>query len=226
MNSLTSVRRHGQGSARSALPFVLLLLLAARTASAATAPSADPPELPHLDAGSRLLLVRPSTFDTISEAVGFPNTGGTLLLWGAGGTVTPGLLRAQVAAWTGGLSAVQGSKTTSWGMDLGALSLEQRYPVGQFTLTAGSSFEMGQLTGVLDDGGSLTRVLAQVYGFGINAGARWPAQTRMGFSARVGYLWLGGAGIWHGALAQNPVLGTSQFDLSGPDARLQAELSF
>ena len=68
------------------------------------------------------------------------------------------------------------------------------------------------------------QVQAQLFGLGAHVGARWPAETRMGFFVRAGYLWLGGSGVWHGPQAS--ALGTTQFDLGGPNATAQVELSF
>lgn len=221
---LTQVRRHLQGSAIFALPFVLLLGAAVPAQAASTTTSTI--EKPHLDAGMRLLVIRPAVFDDLAGSVGFPETGGNLLLWGAGGTLSPGLLRVQVSAYNGGLSARKASKSSAWDLNLGALTLEQRYPLGQFTVTAGFSFEMGELRGAFDDGASVNRVLAQLYGMGVNIGGRWPAQTPLGFFARAGYLWLGGSGEWKGPLAASKNLGSTSFDLGGPNLTVQVELSF
>jgi hypothetical protein len=206
------------------LALVLGLLFAA--AGAKAAPAVNQPRDPgHIDASARYLMVKPEALNGISKRLaGFPDTGGNFLLYGAGATVSPGMVRAQVAAWTGGLSAAQAGKSTRWDLNLGALTLEQKYPMGQYVLTAGSSFEMGEIHGALDDGSGINRVQAQLFGLGMNAGVRWPAETRLGFLLRAGYLWLGGVGLWHGP--QEAVLGNAQFDLNGANVTGQIELSF
>lgn len=222
MTLLTYVRRHGQGSAISALPFVLSLLLAAPASAASVTQVSEPG---HLDGGVRYIMARPDALNSISQRLpGYPDAGGNLLLYGAGGTLTPGMVRAQVSAWTGGVGAQQGSKSTRWDLNLGSLTLEQRYPMGAYMLTAGTSLEVGELRGALDDGAAINRVQAPLYGAGLNVGARWPAQTRLGFFTRAGYNWLSGGGEWRGPAAA--ALGTTQFDLGGPSLTAQLELAF
>lgn len=221
LSPLTQDKQKRKGSAKFALPFVLVTLLSAGLSAAAAGFTET--EDPHLDAGARVLFIKPVAFDTLASNLGYPTVGSPLLLWGGGATLAPGLLRVQMSGWAGGLSAVQGTRTSTWDLHLAAITLEQRYPLGQFLVTAGSSFELGELRGALDDGATLNRVQAPLWGAGVSVGGRWPAKTKLGFFARAGYLWLQGSGDWRGPLA--PTLGTGHFDLGGLNGTVQVELS-
>ena len=226
---LSKVKR---GSAALALPLLLCLGLAAGLAADNSAVQSYALEEGHIDAGLRYLDVKPATFDALSTALGMPNTGGTLLLYGGGATITPGKLRAQVSGWTGGLSASQGSRTTSWNLALASLNLEERYPSSSYELTAGTSLDYGQLTGGLDDysHAQVNRVDANLWGSSVTVGFRWPLQTKVGFFVRTAWQWLAGDGNWHGpgigiGPGYQPGLGGSHFDLGGPNVTAQIEMS-
>jgi hypothetical protein len=114
--------------------------------------------------------------------------------------------------------------STQWNLGLAELTAEQVYPSGQFLFTAGMRLDAGQLNGSFVGPGQETGIFAPVYGAGLEAGARWPAQTKLGFLLRAGYEYLAGSGTWHGTLA--PQLGSTLFELGGITGTLQAELSF
>lgn len=214
-----------RGGAALALP-LFLCLAGALGADSLNGVDTTVLETGHLDAGAMLLDVKPAVFDNLSADVGFPNTGGTLLLWGGGATLAPGKLRAQASGWSGGLSASEGSRMTTWTLDLVALNLEQRYTYSSYEITAGTSMEYGHLRGGLDDfsTGSLNRVEADLWGSSISAGFRWPLQTKVGFFVRTAWRWLQGDGTWHGG-AQATSLGSTHFDLGGPSVTAQIEMS-
>jgi len=222
---LTKVKR---GGAAMALPLLLCLGLGAaglRANVTSLAPAPLPTEDGHVDAGARLLDVNPSVFNGLSDRLGMPDTGGTLLLWGGGATIVPGKLRAQASGWSGGLSASQGTRQTTWDLDLAAFSLEERYPFTSYEITAGTSLEYGRLMGGMDDysAGNLNRVEANLWGTSVSAGFRWPTQTAVGFFVRTQWLWLQGDGTWHGSSASS--LGSTHFDLGGPSVTAQIEMS-
>ena len=221
---LSSVKR---GGAALALPLLLCLTVGPLGADTMNGVDTTLPETGHLDAGAMLLEVKPAVFDNLSAAAGFPNTGGTLLLWGGGATLAPGKLRAQASGWSGGLSASQGSRMTIWTLDLAALNLEQRYTFSTYEITAGTSMEYGHLLGGLDDysTGSLNRVEADLWGSSVSAGFRWPLQTKVGFFVRTAWRWLQGDGTWHGPGVGGWGLGTTHFDLGGPSVTAQIEMS-
>jgi len=218
----------GKGSARRALPFLLRLAVAAALAALVPARGRAldvvEQDQPSLDAGARLIDGKAAVLDNLAAAVGFPSTGNSWLLAGGGATITPGPVRAQVSAWEGSLSANAGGRSTGWNLGLAALTIEQSYPMGAFLVTAGTSIEAAQLEGSFIEAGQLTGVQAPLFGTSIQAGVRWPAHTKLGFFLRGGWEWLSGGGTWHGPLA--PILGSTQFELGGPTATLQAELSF
>jgi hypothetical protein len=217
-----------RGSAALALPLLLCLGLAAGLA-ADTSSTITGVEDGHLDAGVRYLGVKPATFDNLSGAMRFPDTGGGLLLWGGGATISPGSLRAGMSGWSGGLSASQGARTTHWDLTLASLNLEQRYPGSTYELTAGTSLDYGHLAGGLDDYGnsnvSLNRVDANLWGSSVTVGFRWPMQTKVSFFMRTAWQWLQGDGVWHGLGASAAGLGSSHFDLGGPNVTAQVEMS-
>lgn len=225
MSPTRGLGRVPRGGAALALP-LLLCLAGALGADSLNGVDTTVLETGHLDAGAMLLDVKPAVFDNLSAATGFPNTGGTLLLWGGGATLAPGKLRAQASAWSGGLSASEGSRMTTWTLDLAALNLEQRYTFSSYEITAGTSMEYGQLRGGLDDfsTGSLNRVEADLWGSSVSAGFRWPLQTKVGFFVRTAWRWLQGDGTWHGG-APSTSLGSTHFDLGGPSVTAQIEMS-
>ena len=215
--------RAKRGGAVAALPLLLWLTLSPRAVLADDQASA-PLEAPNLDATGMLLMGRPEALDDAAKGLGFPTTGSQMALYGGGASFSKGALRVGVQTLVGGLSATQGDLDTEWRARFGNLILEQRYPLGQFLFTAGGVFTYGQVEGILTDDGRITRYDGITYGGGLVAGARWPAQTRLGFMARTGYEWLPVSGVWKGEHAgAGP---KAAFDLGGPLAQLQLELSF
>jgi len=217
-------REEKKGGARWALPFFLGLvcLVAALRADTDGVP-VSAGFSGSLDAGARLLYTNPAILDALAASAGFPKTGGLWLLWGGGATVTPGPLRAQISAWEGSLAAAAGQNSTVWRLGLAALTLEQAYPVSDFIFTAGVGVEVGSLEGSLIGRGGLTGVESALFGYNLQAGVRWPAQTRLAFLLRGGWEYLAGPGNWHGTLGSG--LGSTFFELGGPTGTLQLELS-
>jgi hypothetical protein len=212
-----------RGGAVLALPLLLMLALR-RPAAAAQINDSLQEEIPHLDATATLLQARPEALDDVPQALGFPATGGQFMLYGGGASFSKGALRVGVQGMAGGLAARQGGLNTEWRLRFGNLLLEQRYPYGQFMITGGSILTYGQVEGLLENNSAITRYDGATYGGGVVVGGRWPRQTRLGFLARAGYEWLPVSGTWRGALAAaNP---KASFDLGGPLAQLQVELSF
>ncbi len=169
----------------------------------------------------------PQALNDAPKGLGFPTTGSQLPLYGGGASFSKGALRVGVQTLVGGLSATEGEpRHRSGASALGNVILEQRYPTSQFLFTAGGVFTYGQVEGILTDGATngITRYDGTTWGFGVVAGARWPAQTRLGFMARTGYEWLPVNGEWKGEYAGSQP--KSSFDLGGPIAQLQLELSF
>jgi hypothetical protein len=223
--------RTKKGGAHRALPFWLCLALLALSAGlrADDSLSASTPSSPFdgsVDAGVRLLCTKPAVLDSLAASAGFPKTGGLWLLWGGGATLTPGALRIQVSAWEGSLGASSGGGDSAWNLGLAALTMEQAYPLDNCIFTAGITLESGELEGSFVRGNNLMGVDSALFGYGLNGGVRWPAQTPLAFFLRVGWDLLSGPGTWHGSPAPgagNP--GNTLFELGGPTATLQLELS-
>jgi hypothetical protein len=213
-----------RGGAVLALPLLLMLAATARPDVFSSNSDTLPDEVPHMDATAMFLMVRPEVLDDVPLALGFPTTGGQVMLYGGGSSFGKGALRVGVQGLLGGVSARQGGKNTEWKMRFGNLLLEQRYPYGQFLITGGTILTYGQLEGVLEDNSAITRFDGATYGGGIVLGVRWPRQTRLGFMARTGYEWLPVNGAWKGALAASSPKAT--FDLGGPLAQAQVEFCF
>lgn len=209
------------GSAVLALP--LLLASLSLSASVKTVIE-EPPEPSSLDGGARLLMGQAGALDDVPRQLGLPLTGANWLLWGGGATLTRPLLRLQASAWTGGLSATDGTNTTGWDLQLAELCLEQGYPYGSLLFTGGAMLDHAELFGRLQGPAGNSAVRAPLWGGGISAGVRWPRRTPMGFFVRGSYLWLQGTGDWRGA--QAALLGRSKFDLGGPNLQGEVELKF
>jgi hypothetical protein len=215
-----------RGGAILALPLLLwaAALPAATLDDSRIKGAKDPGEAPHLDAGALYLSVKPEVLDEVPQALGFPATGGSFTLLGGGASFSKGPLRVGVQAYTGDVSHRDRWLNTEWRLNLYQLVLEQVYPHDTFIMTAGTTFSLARIQGLLEDGSALTRFEGGVLGGGAVAGIRWPRQSRLGFMARGGYLWLPVQGQWKGALAGSA--GKSAFDIGGPMAQAQAELSF
>jgi hypothetical protein len=226
-----------KGGAFWALPFCLFMALGAMARadsgdSSGISDSGDSSSIANAsggsfdgsaDAGVRLLYTQPSVLDSLAASAGFPKTGGLWLMWGGGATITPNPLRLQLSAWKGSLDATDAQGSTHWGLDLAALTMEQSYPWNDFIFTVGGSLEAGELEGSLLRGDSLTAVDAPLFGYSLQGGVRWPAQTMLALFLRAGWEILSGPGVWHGSDGQG--LGSSLFELGGPTATLQLELS-
>jgi hypothetical protein len=216
-----------KGGALWALPFCLFMALCGRARAdndtLGSAPAVASPFVGSLDAGARLLYTQPAVLDSLAASAGFPKTGGLWLMWGGGATLTPGALRTQVSAWKGSLGATSGGASTQWNLGLAALTMEQAYPVSNFIFTAGASLEAGELDGSFIRGNELTGVESTLFGYSLQGGVRWPAQTMLSFFLRAGWEVLSGPGTWHGSFGS--ALGSSLFELGGPTATLQLELS-
>ncbi len=174
-----------------------------------------------LDGGVTVLYSSPAELDSGPRAAGFPSTGGLWMLWGGGAVVYPAPLRVGVSAWHGTLAASSGGASTAWTLNLAALNLEQVYPVADFLLTAGANLEAGELDGSLLSATALDGVTAGLFGYGVDFGVRWPAQTPLGLFLRGGWEELYGSGRWNGPSAP----GRQLFELGGPTATLELELN-
>jgi hypothetical protein len=216
-----------KGGALWALPFCLLMALCASARAdndmLGSGPTAVSPYVGSLDVGARVLYTQPAVLDSLAAPAGSPKTGGLWLMWGGGATLTPGALRAQISAWEGSLSASSADASTQWNLGLAAFTMEQAYPVSGFIFTVGGSLEAGQLDGSFIHGGAFTAVESPLFGYSLQAGVRWPAQTILSFFLRAGWEDLSGPGTWHGSFGS--ALGSSLFELGGPTATLQLELS-
>ena len=232
LNAKTTVLRFlRSGGALGALPFFLFAAVFTAPCPGAGAPSQTTltgagSEDPNLDAGMRVIFTKPSELDSIASSLGYPTAGGIWMMYGGGATITPGELRIQFSAWSGSLDAGDGTRSTEWDLKLAALNLEQRYLMSSFLVTGGVSLEAGQLLGFFSDSSDaqLTSVEAPLFGYSVQAGVRWPAQTKLGLFIRGGWEWLQGGGNWRGT--EGPSLGSTLFELGGPTLTAQLELSF
>jgi hypothetical protein len=193
---------HGKaakGGALWALPFCLFMVLCAGVRAddddvMGLGPPVVSPFVGSVDAGARLLYTKPDVLDSLAASAGLPKTGGLWLMWGGGATLTPGALRLQVSAWEGSLGATEGDGSTQWNLGLAALNLEQAYPVDGFIFTVGGSLESGELEGSFIRGNQFTAVESTLFGYSLQAGVRWPAQTILSFFLRAGWEDLYGPG--------------------------------
>lgn len=228
LNRTAGALHRMKGGAFWALPFCLFMAFCAPARadaldSSSIANGAGGSYDGSVDLGARLLYTQPSVLDSLAASAGFPKTGGLWLMWGGGATITPNPLRLQLSAWKGSLDATAGGGSAHWGLDLAALTMEQAYPWNDFILTVGGSLEAGELEGSFLRGDALSAVDAPLFGYSLQAGVRWPAQTMLALFLRGGWEILSGPGTWHGTDGQG--LGNTLFELGGPTATLQLELS-
>ncbi|HTB22130.1 MAG TPA: hypothetical protein VK914_05450 [bacterium] len=224
-----------KGGAHRALPFWLCLALLGLGAGLRADDAGDttldalPVLTPYngsLDGGARLLYTNPSVLDSLAASAGFPKTGGLWLLWGGGATLTPGNLCIQISAWKGGLNASSAGAATGWNLGLAELTMEQAYLLDNCIFMAGISLESGELGGSFVRGNSTASVESAIFGYGLQGGMRWPAQTPLAFFLGIGWEMLTGPGTWHGDAATGTAnLGTTLFELGGPTVTLQLDLS-
>jgi hypothetical protein len=203
-----------------ALPLFLLLAAPLRADMMDSAS-----ESPSIDATVMLLRAKPEALDDISSSLGFPTTGAQFVLYGGGETFAKGPLRVGVQGLLGGLSSTSGDLNTSWNLRLGNIVLEQRYPLGDFLVAAGSTLTYAQLEGLFSEANSkVTRYDGQAFGAGVEGAVRWPRLTKLGFLLRAGYQFLPVSGNWSGDRSGlNP---RSSIDLGGPFGQAQLELGF
>lgn len=118
-----------------------------------------------------LLSLNPSPLDSVSDQIGFPETGGgEMSLYGGGAMIQTGAARFGVMGWTGGLANSNDGNYSNWGLDLAGLLAEQRYSAGPIDILGGIFGGVGQYSVEYRNSSSLTRFESRFLASGITAG--------------------------------------------------------
>jgi hypothetical protein len=216
-----------------ALPFLFLAL--ARLLPAAgmmpvytgpgTATGAANTDQSGFSASWMLLSLNPSPLNSVSDQIGFPETGGGgMSLYGGGAMMQSGAARFGVMGWTGGLSNSNDGNYSNWGLDIAGLLAEQRYSAGPIDILGGVFAGVGQYSVEYRNSSSLTRFESRFLASGITAGVHYPVSSRLSFLLRSGYFWLPATGAWEGSYS-SVLSSSSYFDLSAPFVEAELNLA-
>lgn len=167
--------------------------------------------------------------DIAPKALGYPQAPGPMIsMLGGGAVIAKGKLLLSVQGLTGGMAAVDHGTglSSAWNLDLAGVVLEQRYPSGNWEVTAGLAAWLGSFAINLRDSstGAYTRFDSRFPAGGLTGAVRWPTRSHICFFFRTGYFWLPASGNWSGSLA--PAMTKNSFDLNTTFSQVGLDLLF
>ncbi len=217
-----------RGRVSSALPFLfcLFLGLAGGLRAARNLVELKTPENAHLDLGVLSLLLGADKLSEAPAAAMWPTfSSGIVVLPSAGASWATSGLHWSIVAATGQAEASQASRSSRVLIDLGLVSIEERYTHDHWEAGAGLIVGAGRAAVELRDVAvpSLSRLETWAPAYGVVTHIRWPREARLSFGASAGYLWWSPSGAWLGA--SNAAGNVTRLSLDAPFAQASIQLS-